>query len=195
MRPKSWPTRLSYGRESISSEMNMCFLRSYLYTGNPEDYEKHSWVIEEKCVHPHLEIKKIQKPHPLYYQKTGKGYVNYGVFAKEHIETGAEIGEYVGELCLRNGDYSIQSIFASLSYSEYRWFIKANNLFLIIDGQSVANELAFINDYRGISLKPNVEMKAIIHQGLMYYGYVTLSDIHKGEEILVNYGDMFLNKG
>ncbi len=194
MRPKSWPTRLSYGRESIASEMNIWFLRNYLYTGKAEDFLKHSWVIAERCVHHHLEIKKIQKPHPLFYQKTRQGYANYGVFAKEKIESGVELGEYVGELWLKNGNYPIQTILNNKSSPEYRWIIKVNNLFLIMDGQSIANELALVNDYRGISAKPNVEMKAIIHQGYMYYGYVTVSEIQKGEEVLVEYGDLFFSK-
>ncbi|MEI8300748.1 MAG: hypothetical protein WCG10_03950 [Chlamydiota bacterium] len=105
MQPKRWPKRLLYARESTSSEMNMDLLRSFFCTNNPEDNHKHSWVIEEKCIYPHLAIKKLQKPHPLSSQKTKKGYVNYGVFATRKIEPQVALGEYIGELFLRPTDY------------------------------------------------------------------------------------------
>lgn len=38
-------------------------------------------------------------------------------------------------------------------------------------------------------------MKAIIHKGFKYYGYVTICEIKKGEEILVNYTPLNDTKG
>jgi hypothetical protein len=188
MRPKSWPQGLVYARESIACEVNMSFLRHCLNTGNPEDLLKQSWVIAEKCVHPSLLTKKVQPSHPLYYQKTPKGHVNYGVFAQEKIERGIELGEYVGGISLRNiRDFSCDHKFPSA----YLWTILLNGLWLIIDGQIVSNELALVNDYRGISSAPNVEMRGIIHQGLIYFGYVTVKEIQKDEEVLVYYGHKF----
>ena len=187
MYPKRWPKRLVYARESIAPEINISLLRSYFHTNNPSDYQKHSWVIEEKCVYPHLAIKKLQIPHPLALQKTKKGYSNYGVFATEKIKAGVELGEYVGELLLRSRDYVTQNHHLNTPCSEYSWSILAGNLLLTIDCHHIANELAFVNDYRGINPNPNVQMKAIIHKGLKYYGYVTVCEIQKGEEILANY--------
>jgi hypothetical protein len=191
MCPKLWPISLSYARESISYEMNIHLLRQYLARDNVEDGLKQSWVIEEKCIHPYLEIKKIQQPHPLCDQKTRKGHVNYGVFAAEKIDSGIELGEYVGEMWLRNSGYSINTMCDNLGSSDYRWIIQVNTFYVIIDAQNIANEMSLVNDYRGISSKPNVVMREIMHQGLVYYGYVTICEIQRNEEVLVDYGFRF----
>jgi hypothetical protein len=187
MLPKHWPKRLLYARECVSSEIHMTLLRSYLYTGNPEDIYKCSWVIENTCVHPHLEIKKLLSPHPLSHQKTKQGYANYGVFATQPIEPGVELGEYVGELILKSRQDLVQSQHLNITYSEYSWSILLDHLLLTIDCHRIGNELAFINDYRGLCPKPNVHMQPIIHKGMKYYGYVTICCIKQGEEILVDY--------
>jgi len=196
MVPKSWPKRLTYARESDSVEVNLSFLRYYLYTGNVEDLHKNSWVIENKCVQPHLQIKKIipslkmsdGRFHPLANQKTLAGHPNYGVFAREKIKIDTEIGEYVGEMSI-NQEYNSPMA----CYSEYTWKIRVNNLVLFIDAQNIANELGLINDYLGLSVKPNLAMKPIIHKGFYYFGYVSICDIEKGEELLVDYGKAFQN--
>jgi hypothetical protein len=104
MIPKSWPKRLKYARESVSPDVVYAILQFYLRSSDPADLYKTSRMIEEKSVHPHLQIKKITsslkinggRPHPLAYKKTVQGHSNYGVFAKEKIDEGSEIGEYVG---------------------------------------------------------------------------------------------------
>lgn len=149
MYPKRWPRRLVYARESISPEIHISLLRNYLHTTNPDHYHKHSLVIAEKCVYPHLEIKKIQLPHPLSKQKTHRGYANYGLFATEKIDANVELGEYVGELLLRNRDFPIENNHSIIPYSEYSWSIILDHLLLTIDCHRIGNELAFVNDYKG----------------------------------------------
>ena len=60
-----------------------------------------------------------------------------------------------------------------------------------IDGQNIANEMSFVNDYRGVALRPNVHMQPIVHKGRCHFGYVTVKDIQKDEELLTDYGEMF----
>lgn len=191
--PKGWPKRAAYSKTPIAPEMNLAILRDFLSTGKPEDLHKTSSLIEAQAVHPHIYIKKLPASHPLGRQKTLKGHANYGIFAAEAISAGAVIGEYVGEmyLYLNTPDASVQSVFAGLPFSEYRWMVQAHHLFVAIDGQNIANEMALINDYRGLAKKPNAAMQAIIHKGRCHFGYVACWDIKKGEELLTDYGEMF----
>jgi hypothetical protein len=201
MIPKSWPKRFKYAKESCSPGIHHCILQQYLRSLNPEDLYKTSKVIEEKCVHPHLQIKKItsslkihgQQPHPLANKKTLHGHSNYGIFASEKIYAGAEIGEYVGEICIINPKNSNDINSKTHRFSEYKWRFIVNNVTFEIDAQNVANELALINDYRGLSCAPNVTMVTIIHKGFFYFGYAACCDINKGDELLVDYGDVFWN--
>ncbi len=192
--PKGWPQRATYAQEPVAPEMNLAILRDFLTAENPNDLHKTSPLIASASVHPHLHIKKIEDPlHPLSRQKTLKGHANYGVFASANIPSRTEIGEYVGEIYLyfASPEQSVQTVFAKLPFSEYRWMFKAQNVFVAIDGQNVANEMSLVNDYRGIALEPNVHMQTILHKGRCYFGYVTVREIQKGEELLTDYGEMF----
>lgn len=190
MPPKLWPNRLTYAKESVSAEVNITFLRHYLLTCTPEGAEKSSWMIKKKCVHPHLRIKKItDASHPLSGQKTLKGYANLGIFAAKQICKGEEIGEYVGEIFVTSTEE--KDAFAKACRSEYSWVVKIHNFFLTIDAQNIANELALVNDYRGLRSSPNVKMRPIIHEGVLYFGYIAVCDIQKGEEVLADYGEIF----
>lgn len=194
MIPKGWPKRATYAKEPVAPEMNLAILRDFLTTENPEDLHKTSSLIESSSVHPHIQIQKIEDPrHPLNCQKTLKGHANYGIFASELIPDRTEIGEYVGEiyLYLASPEQSVQTVFAKLPFSEYRWMFKAQHLFVAIDGQNIANEMALVNDHRGIALEPNVRMQPILHKGRCYFGYVTVREIQKDEELLTDYGEMF----
>lgn len=191
--PKGWPERANYSKEPMAPEMNISILRAFLSTGNPEDLHKTSPLIEAQSVHPHIRIKKLSASHPLGAQKTLKGHAHYGIFATKSISTQTEIGEYVGEMYLyfNTPEASAQKVFAGLPFSEYRWMVQANHLFLAIDGQNIANEMALINDYRGLAAQPNVAMQPIIHRGSCHFGYVAVRDIQKGEELLTDYGELF----
>jgi hypothetical protein len=198
MTPKFWPKRLNYARKSVSVEIAHVVLQHCLRSGNSEDFYQTSRVIEENCVHPHLQIKKITsdlkidglRSHPLAHKKTLMGHLNYGLFATEKIKIDTEIGEYVGEISIVN-PHECMTVSPMNRFSEYVWVVKANNLFFKIDAQNIANELALVNDYRGLRSFPNVKMSAIIHKGFYYFGYVASLDIQKGEELLVDYGEDF----
>jgi hypothetical protein len=190
MIPKLWPKRLIYSRESVAVDMHIFLLREYISSGSFKDLEKTSWVIEEKCTYPHLEIKKTSLP-TLRNQKHLNCHQNYGIFATQKIDAGTQIGEYVGELYLAISQESLQILLEKIFPSEYAWMIEINERFLLIDAQNVANELALINDYRDLGPRPNVKMQEFVHKGTMYFGYVAITNIQKGEELLVDYGPKF----
>ncbi len=198
MIPKSWPKRLIYARESVSVEIAHSILQHCLRS-KAEDADRISRVIEEKSVHPHLQIKKITSSlkidglqvHPLANKKTLRGHSHYGIFSTERIPSGTELGEYVGEISLVNPKDFIRTVSNTTQFSEYKWVVSANNLYFEIDAQKIANECALINDYRGLRCGPNVKMAPIVHRGFIYFGYVASRDIAKGEEILADYGEAF----
>ncbi|MBX9923227.1 MAG: SET domain-containing protein-lysine N-methyltransferase [Rhabdochlamydiaceae bacterium] len=199
MVPKLWPNGLTYARESTAAEMPLCLLQTFLSTGNSEDLEKISWVIEERRVIPQVQIREItplftidgQKSHPLCHQKTLRGNTHRGIFATQEIKMGTQIGEYVGEIYLVNDQSSLRDLFARVPNSSYAWVIKKDHLFLIIDAQNIANETALINDFQGIGPAPNVRIRPLIHKGTLHFGYVAVCDIPKGKELLAGYGKHF----
>ncbi len=197
MEPPNWLKDFIYSKEIISQEIGLTFLRSLLSTGSPEDLDKISPFIETRTVHPALKIEKITKnincsegkPHPLISAKTLRGHKQRGIFAESFIPKGTELGEYVGEVFLRNIEADISDI---LSFcSEYTWQVKVKDFMLITDPKKWANELAFINDYRGIKESPNVASGLIIHRGAFHFGYITIADIEAKEELLVDYGERY----
>ncbi|KAJ9474703.1 SET domain-containing protein [Pseudozyma hubeiensis] len=66
---------------------------------------------------------------------------------------------------------------------------------LYLDSRHWGNESRFVNDYRGISLKPNVEFRSFIQvqDGVERFqmGLFTTRLVRKGQELLINYGKSF----
>ena len=174
--PKNWPTGFSYSPVSSYLGISENLFRHLLSSPVPENKHRIAVCIENQNAHPHLEIRKItDAAHPLAGQ--------YGVFAKDKIPNETELGEYVGE------------IFFGSSYENSRpikgvhcWRAMFGSFTVNISSERIANELAFINDYRGLQKNPNVRTKWILHRGFYYFGYETAMDIEPMEELLVDYG-------
>ena len=65
------------------------------------------------------------------------------------------------------------------------------HLYYVVDAMKWGNELAMVNDFRGIAKEPNVTGKMIVHRGHWYFGYGTIKPVKKGEEILADYGHAY----
>jgi len=195
MAPQHWPKAFIYATESVSPEMNISLLRMFL--GAAEDFEKVSWVIENKTVYPHMQILPLSKrrfknsSHPLMDKRSRRGYVQRGVFATQMIPKGTELGEYVGEMYLVDREKYAESIFAKIKLSEFAFRLTIGTHYWITEPKNIANELAMINDYRGISPEPNIRSELISHRGLHYLAYVTIKDIPVGGELLTSYGKTY----
>jgi SET domain-containing protein len=195
MIPNLWPSRLNYSQESVSPELHLSLFRNFFPVAD-QDHNIHSSLIEQGLVHPDLILKEIDasftvngKPHPLSCQKTAKGHTNYGVFASKAIPANTPLGEYICELYLLPNPCLLDPFLEKHPYREYTWFIKANDLIVILDASERSNELALVNSYIGINERPNVRMGTIVHNGAYYFGYITTHDINEGEEILADYGN------
>lgn len=66
---------------------------------------------------------------------------------------------------------------------------------LYLDSRYWGNESRFVNDYRGIATKPNVEFRSFVQisegEELFQMGVFAVRPIRKGQELLINYGKSF----
>lgn len=180
-KPIDWPDCFPFSSRSISIDVDENMLRECLSTGNEKDFEICSSLIEKEQVYPGLKIKKIISPHhPLYAKEVFQGHPQHGLFASHKIPANVELGEYVGEI--RLGSIS------QYDGGVYCWVVSVHNFIIQVDSRRLANELSFVNDYRGIASAPNVHTALIVHKGSYYFGYKSIREIASGEELLTDYG-------
>ncbi|MBM3201652.1 MAG: SET domain-containing protein [Chlamydiae bacterium] len=184
---KSWPDYLPFSSCSHSHELPMELLRLLMFSANERSVD--SSLFEKNRVHANLCVEKLSHfvpNHPLAKQRTLSGNDQHGVFATKVIPQGEVIGEYVGRI------YYFSSEEEKLTpFSEYKWTIVHPHYTVVVDSQYGANELALINDYRGIANGPNVEPCFVSYKGSRYFSYITSREIFPQEELLVDYGDQF----
>jgi hypothetical protein len=118
-----------------------------------------------------VEVRVLPKGHILEGQK--------GLFATKDFSQYDVIGEYTGV---------IRKIKAAYSDNRYLFDLIDD---LVIDAEDYGNELRFANSNMNISEEPNVRSSNCFIGGLPRVIYVCTNDIEKGEEILINYGDVY----
>jgi len=180
MKPKNWPKEFQYSSTSIVRDIHPNIFAHFLTSSNPEHLHKISKCIEKQKVHPHLQIKNLLPPHPLAKDRTR---VQRGLFAAKKIPKDTELGEYTGEIWLNWTNAPVHS-----PQFDYTWVAFMNGFLINICSLNFANELTFVNDFRGIQDKPNVKDHIIFHRGRCYFGYVTTREILPNEELLIDYG-------
>jgi SET domain-containing protein len=155
-------------------------LSHLLSTGKEEDLVIIHPLIEQETVHPHLEIRPIlEKAHPLFSSSCPQR----GLFAREKIPSGTDLGSYAGRISLKSADWKFEE-----GNYDYCLVIPLGRYYYIVDGRKWANEMAFINDYRGIAKEPNICASTVVHRGCYYPMLSTLRTIFPGEELLWDYG-------
>jgi predicted RNA-binding Zn-ribbon protein involved in translation (DUF1610 family) len=123
----------------------------------------------------------VLRNHPAY-ESRGRAK---GLFAVRDIPAGTYLGCYAGEVVARDTEVEGLSYHCIDPYDDCSYFV---------DARIVRNELAYINDFRGIQAAPsckfNTEARPIMGD---YYTAccVTLRDIAAGEELLVDYGESY----
>lgn len=176
MPPEHWPPHCTYSGTSLLKGCDEFTLKLYLRCcfGQKADLDVASSLISQGKVHPHLAMAMLKKPHPLAGER--------GIFATAPLKKEIILGEFVGVMSLTD---------APKGLSKYACCLKLGDLFLVIDPETVANELAFVNDYRGLGKAPNVGVTWIPHDGSFYFGFKTICPIPAGQELLVDYGDSY----
>jgi hypothetical protein len=187
MQPKNWPITLQYSQVSVSNEMAIDILRALLF---PPLEGRSCALIQEKTVHPHLEIRILTQPHPVATLQTCLGHDNRGLFAIKPIEEGEVLGEYTGRVQLISKNFGKQ---VKSGIADYLWTVEHPDFFYKVDGKFGTNELAMCNDFRGIQDTPNVEACFVPHNALHYFCFKTIKEIRHGEELLIDYGEQFFN--
>lgn len=189
-----WPNHIPYQRESFSKSLSIDDIRLLMFS--PPDDKAHSSLIATRQVHPHIKVRNLGKfvpKHPLAKTTTLSGGENYGVFATQAIEQGEAIGEYVGNMEIYFSEEELHESPSFSRFSEYKWVVSHPHYFLLIDASEGGNELAMVNDYRGLRKSPNVQPAFIAHGGRYYFGFVAIEKIFAGDEVLSDYGDSFWN--
>ena len=167
--PKNWPKGFPFFSTSYAENIPVKDLRLLLFPPLECSYLR---CIAEKRVHRSLEIKVLGKDHPLESQR--------GLFATDYIPVNSVLGEYVGELTFYPEEQKV-------SLSSYGWKVIHPHYMFTVDAAKGGNELAFVNDFRGIENKPNVIPKLLAHGNLHYFCFVAARQIVPNEEILVDY--------
>jgi hypothetical protein len=183
MNPINWPHEFIYTPHPFSEDLHPAIFYSLFSTGNEQDIEIRHPLIESGTVHPNLEIRQIRDPtHLLGLIEPSQR----GLFARTSIAAGTDLGTYSGEMKLLNADFPMER-----GKYNYALVMKLQGYTFVIDAKKWANEMAFMNDYRKIAEKPNVQVRTAIHRGCFYSMYQTLCEISEGEELVWDYGDNY----
>ena len=69
------------------------------------------------------------------------------------------------------------------------WYAYAYEHFFVIDTLDHANEVAFVNDYRGLKKLRISNLNGLPTRGSYYFCYVASCEIEAGDEALVDFGE------
>lgn len=143
----------------------------------------------------------------LISSSTHPAHGQYGLFAAKDLKPGKFVLQYLGEIHPSAGS-SAETVETTPDISNVDRHSKSDydlsldrELGIGIDADRMGNEARFINDYRGISDRPNVEFKEIWDERRKERGmgvWVLVEGksgkgkgVRKGEELLVSYGKGF----
>src|SRR5262245_31735355 len=101
MQPDYWPEGFIYTGAPFSEDLHPMILAHLLSTGKGEDLDIIHPLIEQQTVHPHIEIRPIlDQTHPLFSATAPQR----GLFAREEIPSGTDLGSYAGRVSLKVRD-------------------------------------------------------------------------------------------
>lgn len=189
--PANWPQEINFTPRRVSFAVHSVLFEEMLSTGQEEDREVIHPLIEAGGIHPHVKLEQITPelsylgphPHPLS-DTLYCGRPHYGVFATQEIEAGTDLGEYVGELQVMS---SVEEELCKVH--DYNWLLKSGPFVYEVRASKWANEIVFVNDYRGLGAEANVSAEIVVHRGCYYLVYRTMKVVQEGEEVLINYGE------
>lgn len=142
----------------------------------PED---HHFLAGRRCLSDWVSLQVVQDKSLPYCGQIG-------TFAACDIRSGTYIGEYAGEVFACDGSSE------SLYVAKYENTFEAEETDLVrIDGLKVGNEMRYINDSRNTGRPVNVQFILAWVGGSLHLFVVSVADIRKGEEILIDYGEEY----
>jgi len=120
--------------------------------------------------------------HPKLSVRYVDDEIGYGVFAEQKIPPCSFVGEYVGIVKPR----SVKMLKNKVYCVRYTNWQEGKKQF-VIDAESHGNYTRFINH----SLDANLALQSVYWRGLPRMVFVSLKEIHEGEQISFDYGDDF----
>lgn len=165
--PKNWPKSLVYSSKQAIM-LSPSLKREFLGICQTINLPNIQLVIPcSKAI-----IKQItDSSHP--------SYPACGLFALKRIKKGEYVLPYIGQLH-HESTLSTTSDYTLHMHTQFS-----------IDAEFYGNEARFINDYRGVCPKPNVEFVLVKIDGVLGMAVRSLSDIEKGTELALSYGKGF----
>lgn len=149
---------------------------SLLYELLPDD---HPFLQARRCLHDWAELNTVTDTTMPYCGQIG-------TFATCDIRSGTYIGEYAGEVFACDGSSE------SLYVAKFENSFEAEETDLVrIDGLKIGNEMRYINDSRNTGKPVNVQFILAWIGGCLHLFVVSIADIKKGEEILIDYGEEY----
>lgn len=103
----------------------------------------------------------------------------YGLFAETPLDEGELIGHYTGVIRPVSRFHPELNGYC-IHYPSRFW----NAKYLVLDAEKEGNELRFVNhsDY------PNLEVKCLLHKGMLVFCFFTKFPVVKGEQLTCYYG-------
>lgn len=206
--PSHWPKYLRYTQSYIYHSSVSLEVKKTINEGPKSPQRSSSSQNHNSQKNNHVVIRHITEPsHPAYNQ--------FGLFASKKIPAKAHILDYIGKLsqdfpslkytnCGCKGEIHADERLTSgmqirgydltktncLSDYDLSLLRLKNGESIGIDASTTGNEARFINDYRGIKLKPNAAfIDYRTDSGELKMGiWAANEDIKKGDELLVSYG-------
>ncbi|KAJ1920641.1 hypothetical protein H4219_001199 [Mycoemilia scoparia] len=184
-KPKNWPSDVVYLKHPVFSNSQ---LRDRLRPGSSAcDYTGKALHELPTVSTPLLQQKAATKITSLANQPSHPAHPHFGLFATKDLKPGTLLLPYLGVVTLsddadENSDYCLK--------------LGPN---LAVDGEKKGNEGRFVNDYRGIQSKPNVEFREYIDKSTneIRMGIWVMNTAHnkkgikKGSELCISYGKGF----
>jgi len=188
--PKNWPAQIYYLTAPVYSS-NLTSEHVSVLRSRPHDALPIPSSTLRGAASPLVKIKPVEIPtHPAHNQQ--------GLFAARDLRPGSFILLYIGVIHSSTPPSSTSD--DPHPSSNYDLSLDREHG-IGIDGERAGNEARFINDYRGVSEKPNAEFKEVWDErrGERGMGVWVWPEgrsgkgkgIRKGEEILVSYGRGF----
>ena len=183
--PPHWPENIKYYKHSFCG----CLRRGM-------KHEHHQFIEKNKTKWTHValpskytksygEIKRLQPGHPAYFE----GVSENGYFAVEDVPANTFIGEMTGRWKYKQ------------KKDKSRYLVKVYltdinpDFDLDVDADSEGNEMRFVNSTSfDLDIRENVRMETVWCSGYLCIFLYTITDVKKGEEFILNYGNDYFEE-
>ncbi|KAA1468535.1 hypothetical protein DENSPDRAFT_833859 [Dentipellis sp. KUC8613] len=170
--PKNWPSDILFINSQRFHSSVTATARAFVQ-GPPNQTKTHAADTLAKTPSAVVIRRITELSHPACGQ--------FGLFASKKIPPRTYLIDYIGEIHCDDRPHSDYDI------SLHRF---QDGVYIASDASTMGNEARFVNDYRGVRQKPNVEFRdRRTESGELRMSVWSLTEpVKKGEELVVSYG-------